>query len=136
MIRRPPRSTLFPYTTLFRSLASFTSRMLQQGTTTRSALQIADRAADLGAALWSRSSMDSSIVGTLALTRSFPDAFELLADITLHPTFPSAASRYLRTRSISALGKVGCSAMSDSNFKASRTHRVSARVPPIELSTD
>ena len=23
MIRRPPRSTLFPYTTLFRSLASF-----------------------------------------------------------------------------------------------------------------
>src|SRR5207244_9587316 len=68
-------------------LASFTSRMLQQGTTTRSALQIADRAADLGAALWSRSSMDSSIVGTLALTRSFPDAFELLADIALHPTF-------------------------------------------------
>jgi len=30
-------------------LASMTARMLQQGTTTRSALQIADRAADLGA---------------------------------------------------------------------------------------
>src|SRR5258708_18420113 len=27
MIRRPPRSTLFPYTTLFRSSASSTSRM-------------------------------------------------------------------------------------------------------------
>src|SRR2546430_11406216 len=26
MIRRPPRSTLFPYTTLFRSIASFSSR--------------------------------------------------------------------------------------------------------------
>src|SRR5258708_39067798 len=25
MIRRPPRSTLFPYTTLFRSLSTFTS---------------------------------------------------------------------------------------------------------------
>src|SRR2546425_13367185 len=33
MIRRPPRSTLFPYTTLFRSaaLAAFRSMLLQQG---------------------------------------------------------------------------------------------------------
>src|SRR2546430_9891396 len=29
MIRRPPRSTLFPYTTLFRSRLSFNSMMLQ-----------------------------------------------------------------------------------------------------------
>src|SRR5256885_11146964 len=28
MIRRPPRSTLFPYTTLFRSLATATTRSL------------------------------------------------------------------------------------------------------------
>src|SRR6184192_4222292 len=42
-------------------LASFTARMLQQGTTTRSALQIADRSADLGASFWSRASMDSSL---------------------------------------------------------------------------
>src|SRR2546423_7190770 len=28
MIRRPPRSTLFPYTTLFRSLLSFTGYLL------------------------------------------------------------------------------------------------------------
>src|SRR5438270_3868893 len=30
MIRRPPRSTLFPYTTLFRSLYNFCLRMLGQ----------------------------------------------------------------------------------------------------------
>src|SRR2546423_11167123 len=30
MIRRPPRSTLFPYTTLFRSLVSAGSRVLEQ----------------------------------------------------------------------------------------------------------
>src|SRR3712207_9465751 len=30
MIRRPPRSTLFPYTTLFRSLAAQTIRMWEQ----------------------------------------------------------------------------------------------------------
>src|SRR2546430_9745332 len=29
MIRRPPRSTLFPYTTLFRSLENSTIRLLQ-----------------------------------------------------------------------------------------------------------
>lgn len=69
-------------------LASFTARMLQQGTTTRSALQIADRAADLGASLGSRASVDSSIVSTQALTRSFPGALELLADVALHPSFP------------------------------------------------
>src|SRR2546421_5034758 len=32
MIRRPPRSTLFPYTTLFRSLASYyVNRVVRQG---------------------------------------------------------------------------------------------------------
>jgi zinc protease len=62
--------------------------MLQQGTTTRNALQIADTAADLGASLGSRASMDSSSVGTHVLTRNFPEALELLADVALHPTFP------------------------------------------------
>jgi len=84
-------------------LASFTARMLQQGTTTRSALEIADRAADLGASLWSRSSMDSSIVGTQALTRSFPDALELLADIALHATFPNAEIERVRKERAAAL---------------------------------
>src|SRR2546429_9850751 len=31
MIRRPPRSTLFPYTTLFRSHGGFTDCLLQHG---------------------------------------------------------------------------------------------------------
>ena len=69
-------------------LASFTARMLQQGTNTRNALQIADSAADLGASFGSRASMDSSSVGTQVLTRNFPEALELLADVALHPTFP------------------------------------------------
>lgn len=84
-------------------LASFTARMLQQGTTTRGALQIADRAADLGAGLWSRSSMDSSIVGTQALTRNFPEALELLADIALHPTFPNGEIERVRKEREAAL---------------------------------
>src|SRR2546430_7570176 len=34
MIRRPPRSTLFPYTTLFRSLLEAIARRLMSGTLT------------------------------------------------------------------------------------------------------
>src|SRR5215472_8576813 len=84
-------------------LASFTARMLQQGTATRSALQIADRAADLGASLGSRASMDSSIVSTQALTRSFPDALELLADVALHPGFPKEEIERVRKERLAAL---------------------------------
>jgi zinc protease len=69
-------------------LASFTSRMLQQGTTKRSALEIADRAADLGTTVGTRASMDSSRVGSESLTRNFPDVLELMSDMVLHPSFP------------------------------------------------
>src|SRR5256885_13401473 len=34
MIRRPPRSTLFPYTTLFRSIVHMLQENLERGTTT------------------------------------------------------------------------------------------------------
>ena len=69
-------------------LASFTSRMLQQGTATRSALDIADRAADLGTTVGTRASMDSSRIGSESLTRNFPDVLELMSDMLLHPSFP------------------------------------------------
>jgi zinc protease len=84
-------------------LASVTARMLQQGTTTRSALQIADRAADLGASLSSRASADNSLVATQSLSRSFPEALELLADIAQHPNFPKAEIERVRSERLAAL---------------------------------
>ncbi|HVM75860.1 MAG TPA: pitrilysin family protein [Candidatus Saccharimonadales bacterium] len=69
-------------------LASFTSRMLQQGTATRTALQIADRAADLGTTVGTRATVDSSRIGSESLTRNFPDVLELMSDMLLHPSFP------------------------------------------------
>ena len=69
-------------------LASFTANMLQQGTATRNATQIADEAALLGTALSSSATMDSSAVGASSLTKNFPGALDLVADIVLHPTFP------------------------------------------------
>jgi zinc protease len=84
-------------------LASFTARMLQQGTTTLSALQIADRAADLGTTIESRAAMDSSRVGTEALTRNFPEVLELLANVVLHPTFPQTEIDRVRSEREAAL---------------------------------
>jgi len=84
-------------------LASFTARMLQQGTATRNALQIADGAADIGASLGSHASMDSSSVGTQVLTRNFPEALDLLSDIALHPTFPKEEIERVRKEREAAL---------------------------------
>src|SRR5579863_7470472 len=69
-------------------LASLTANMLQQGTTTRNATQIADETALLGASLSSSASMDGSTVATSSLATNFTGALDLVADIVLHPTFP------------------------------------------------
>ncbi len=71
-------------------LASFTVAILDQGTTTRSALQIADEAAQLGATLRTASSVDASRVTVRSLKKNFSAALALLADVVLHPDFPQA----------------------------------------------
>ena len=71
-------------------LASFMSAMLTQGTTTRTALQIADDTAQLGAALSAASSKDASGASVQSLWKNFPAALDLMADVVLHPTFPPA----------------------------------------------
>jgi zinc protease len=69
-------------------LASFTANMLQQGTETRNAIQIADEAALLGTALSTGAGVDSSSVGASSLTKNFSGVLDLVSDVVLHPTFP------------------------------------------------
>ncbi|MBF8305579.1 MAG: insulinase family protein, partial [Acidobacteria bacterium] len=69
-------------------LASFTAAMLDQGTASRTALQIADEAAQLGATLETDSSMDSVSVSVRSMKRNFAPALRLLADVALRPSFP------------------------------------------------
>jgi zinc protease len=71
-------------------LAGFTAQMLEEGTATRSAPQIADQVAQLGAFLGSASSPDASTVSLLSLKSTFPQALEVLADVVQHPAFPNA----------------------------------------------
>ena len=71
-------------------LASFTARMLEEGTSTRSAPQIADSVAQLGAFLDVNASFDASKVDVLALRDNFDAALDILADVVQHPAFPEA----------------------------------------------
>ncbi|MDP6979320.1 MAG: pitrilysin family protein [Myxococcota bacterium] len=61
--------------------------MLPQGTRTRSALEIDDALADLGAELSTRSNLDLSIVELSALRSDLDPALELFADVILNPAF-------------------------------------------------
>jgi zinc protease len=63
--------------------------MLQEGTETRNATQIADEAALLGTALSSGATMDASSVGASSLITNFSGVLDLISDVALHPTFPA-----------------------------------------------
>ncbi|WP_308924235.1 pitrilysin family protein [Janthinobacterium sp. J1-1] len=69
-------------------LSSFTAQLLQEGTATRSAPQIADEVAQLGAFLGTGSGADSSFAQMTSLKSTFPQALDLLADVVQHPQFP------------------------------------------------
>jgi zinc protease len=84
-------------------LANFTAAMLDEGTKTRSALQIADDVAQLGATLTTNSSMDSSTVAVTSLRKTFPAALDLLADVALNPSFPQAEVERQRASRLASL---------------------------------
>src|SRR5207249_1846937 len=67
------------------------------------ALQIADRAADLGATLSSGAGTDTTGISTRSLTRNFPDALELLADVALHPSFPKDELERVRSERLTSI---------------------------------
>ncbi|MGH9257922.1 MAG: M16 family metallopeptidase [Vicinamibacterales bacterium] len=70
-------------------LASFVAAMLDEGTATRSALQIADEVAQLGASLATGSSMDATTVSTRSLSKNVAATLDLVADVALRPSFPA-----------------------------------------------
>ncbi len=69
-------------------LANFVAAMLTEGTATRSALQIADELAQLGASLNTSSSMDSTTVSARSLSKNIATMLDLMADVALRPSFP------------------------------------------------
>ncbi|MFO1428324.1 MAG: pitrilysin family protein, partial [Steroidobacteraceae bacterium] len=84
-------------------LAAFTADMLDEGTTTRPALKLADDVAQIGATLGAASSSDQSAVSIAALRRNADAGFALLADVALHPAFAPAEIERLRNERITDL---------------------------------
>jgi zinc protease len=69
-------------------LASFTAGMLDEGTSTRSALKLADDVAQLGASLTTGSTADTMVVSGTALKKNFGATLGILADVALRPSMP------------------------------------------------
>jgi zinc protease len=68
--------------------AKLTLNMLDEGTPSRSSLEIAARAEELGAQLSTGSIQDSSYINLSAIKNKLADSVELFADVILHPAFP------------------------------------------------
>ena len=84
-------------------LANFVAAMLDEGTASRTALQIADDVARLGAGLFIGSSMDDTDVSVRALSKNFTAALDVLADVVLRPSFPAAEIERQRTQRLGRL---------------------------------
>jgi zinc protease len=81
-------------------LASLTARMLLEGTTTRTARQIADTVAFYGASLECDAGFDRSTLTLYCLTRHLPTLLPLVLDVLANPAFPAAELEQLKTRTI------------------------------------
>jgi zinc protease len=83
--------------------ASLAMAMLDEGTTTRSALQISDELTRLGATLEAGAALDASRVSLEALTENLDRSLALYADVIQHPAFPAAEVERLRQQRIAQI---------------------------------
>jgi len=77
--------------------------MLDEGTARRTALQISDELASLGANLTTGSSLDSSSVNLSALSSTLDPALDIYADVILNPYFPEADFKRLQQQLIAGI---------------------------------
>ena len=70
--------------------ARLTSSLLDQGTKTRSALEISEQLAQLGARLTTASSVDQIFVRLSTLKSNLDSALGIYADVVLNPSFPES----------------------------------------------
>ena len=83
--------------------ASLTASMMDEGTTTRNALQIGEEAARLGAQIGSGADLDGSRVTLSALKANLDGSLELYADVILNPSFPEKELQRLRRQRLAQI---------------------------------
>ncbi len=84
-------------------LASMTADMLEEGTATRTSLQIEAELDRLGSHLSAGGSREWSVVSLDCLKRHLPESLELMADVLLHPSFPSEELERLRKQRLDGI---------------------------------
>jgi predicted Zn-dependent peptidase len=84
-------------------IASVTADMLDEGTSTRSSLQIAEELEDIGANLGTNSSYDGSFVTLNTLVKHLDKALAVYADVITHPSFPEKDFERIRKQRLTAL---------------------------------
>ncbi|RMF66107.1 MAG: insulinase family protein, partial [Calditrichaeota bacterium] len=83
--------------------ASLALNMLDEGTKSRTALQISEELAMLGASLSTGSNLDMSFVDLSALKSKLDEALDLYADVILHPSFPEADFNRLKKQQLARI---------------------------------
>ena len=83
--------------------ASLAMNMLDEGTTTRTALQISDDLRSLGATLGTGSGIDYSYVTLSALKANLDKSLDLYADVVLHPSFPEKDFERLQKQTLAGI---------------------------------
>ena len=83
--------------------AKLAMNMLDEGTKTRSALEINDELAGLGATLSSGSDLDSSTVSLSALKANLDASLAIFADVILNPSFPEADFKRLQKQQLDSI---------------------------------
>jgi zinc protease len=84
-------------------LATLTADLLDEGTKTRSALDISNQLADIGAQLSVGGGWDSTNASLTTLTRHLDRALEIYADVLLNPAFPENDLKRLRSSRLTTL---------------------------------
>jgi zinc protease len=84
-------------------LASMTAEMLEEGTATRTSLQIEAELDRMGSHLSTGGSREWSAVSLDSLQRYLPDSLELMADVLLHPSFPGEELERLRKQRLDGI---------------------------------
>jgi predicted Zn-dependent peptidase len=77
-------------------LSGLAADMLVEGTTTKSASQLAEVVASMGGSLFAIAGADETMVGTEVLAERAADAIALVADVVQRPAFPAAEFERVR----------------------------------------
>ena len=84
-------------------LASITASLLDEGTKSRTALEVAGELAEIGAALGAAGDLESTTVSLTTLTRHLDRALNLYADVLLNPSFPDKELNRLKLQRLAQL---------------------------------